>query len=57
LGKISAPESKKTSIKNLEWEHIHQVLSEVNFNISKAARALGMHRRTLARKLEKKRVS
>ena len=48
---------KKTSIKNLEWEHIHQVLVETNFNISEAARKLGMHRRTLARKLEKKRVT
>jgi two-component system response regulator RegA len=56
-GKINQPESKKTSLKNLEWEHIHQVLSDVGFNISKAARALGMHRRTLARKLEKKHVS
>jgi two-component system response regulator RegA len=45
--------SKKTSIKNLEWEHIHQVLVETDFNISEAARKLGMHRRTLARKLEK----
>lgn len=49
--------SKKTSIKNLEWEHIHQVLVETNFNISKSARILGMHRRTLARKLEKRRIS
>ena len=48
---------KKTSIKNLEWEHIHQVLVETNFNISEAARKLGMHRRTLARKLEKKRIT
>lgn len=48
---------KKTSIKNLEWEHIHQVLVETDFNISKAARILGMHRRTLARKLEKRRIS
>ncbi len=45
---------KKTSIKNLEWEHINQILVESNFNISRAARTLGMHRRTLARKLEKK---
>jgi two-component system response regulator RegA len=30
------------------------VLADVDFNISKAARILGMHRRTLARKLEKK---
>ncbi len=55
-GKIKPQESKKTSIKNLEWEHIHRTLSEVNFNISKAAQNLGMHRRTLARKLQKKRL-
>jgi len=48
---------KKTSIKNLEWEHIHQALVETDFNISKAARKLGMHRRTLARKLEKRRIT
>lgn len=48
---------KKTSIKNLEWEHIHQILTATDFNISEAARILGMHRRTLARKLEKKRIS
>lgn len=52
-GKESTSSGKKTSLKNLEWEHIHQTLSEVNFNISKAAKLLGMHRRTLARKLEK----
>ncbi len=45
--------SKKTSIKTVEWEHIQQALAENNFNISKTARILGMHRRTLARKLEK----
>jgi two-component system response regulator RegA len=49
--------NKKTSIKNVEWEYIHQVLTECDFNISKTARTLGMHRRTLARKLEKKRIS
>jgi two-component system response regulator RegA len=54
---MNQPENKKTSLKNLEWEHIHQVLNDVGFNISKAARVLGMHRRTLTRKLEKKRVS
>jgi two-component system response regulator RegA len=47
---------KKTSIKNIEWEHIQQVLVSNNFNISKTARILGMHRRTLARKLEKKHI-
>ena len=49
--------SKKTSIKNLEWEHIHEVLVETNFNIAKSARILGMHRRTLARKLDKRHIS
>ena len=49
-------ESKPTSIKNIEWEYINQILSECDFNISKAARRLGMHRRTLARKLEKRQV-
>ncbi len=48
---------KKTSIKNIEWEYIHQTLVDSDFNISEAARILGMHRRTLARKLEKRRVS
>lgn len=48
--------NRSTSIKTLEWERIHQVLVESEFNISEAARRLGMHRRTLARKLEKQRV-
>lgn len=48
--------ARPTSIKTVEWEHIHQTLVETNFNISEAARRLGMHRRTLARKLEKRRV-
>ncbi|MDH5832667.1 response regulator transcription factor [Luteimonas kalidii] len=47
---------RPTSIKTLEWEHIHEALAAADFNISEAARQLGMHRRTLARKLEKQRV-
>jgi two-component system response regulator RegA len=47
---------RQTSIKTLEWEHIHEVLAASDFNISEAARRLGMHRRTLARKLEKRRI-
>ena len=47
---------RSTSIKTLEWERIHQTLIETEFNISEAARRLGMHRRTLARKLEKRPV-
>ena len=48
--------NRATSIKTLEWERIHETLAESNFNISETARRLGMHRRTLARKLEKQRV-
>jgi two-component system response regulator RegA len=47
---------RPTSIKTLEWEHIHEVLKDSDFNISEAARRLGMHRRTLARKLAKRQV-
>ena len=45
--------NRPTSIKTLEWEKIHETLAETGFNISETARRLGMHRRTLARKLGK----
>lgn len=48
--------ARVTSIKTLEWERIHETLAATGFNISETARRLGMHRRTLARKLEKQRV-
>ena len=44
------------SVKRLEWEHLQKVLMEHDGNISAAARALNMHRRTLQRKLAKKPV-
>ncbi|WP_338665390.1 response regulator transcription factor [Pararoseomonas sp. SCSIO 73927] len=47
---------RPTSIKTLEWERIHQTLAETGFNVSESARRLGLHRRTLARKLEKRQV-
>ncbi|MGH6614517.1 response regulator transcription factor [Sphingomonas sp.] len=46
--------ARQTSIKTLEWERIHKTLAESDFNVSETARRLGMHRRTLARKLEKR---
>jgi len=49
-------EGRKTSIKTVEWEYIHATLVECDFNISEAARRLGMHRRTLARKLDKRQL-
>jgi len=51
-----AVSERPSSIKTLEWERIHETLAETGFNISETARRLGMHRRTLARKLEKRRV-
>lgn len=42
------------SVNRLEWEHIQKVLAENDSNISATARALGMHRRTLQRKLQRR---
>lgn len=47
---------KPISVERLEWEHIHKVLAECEGNVSAAARRLGMHRRTLQRKLNKRPV-
>jgi two-component system response regulator RegA len=48
--------SQPLSVDRLEWEHIQKVLLEHEGNISATARALGMHRRTLQRKLQKRPV-
>jgi two-component system response regulator RegA len=37
----------------VEWEHIQRVLSDCGGNVSEAARVLGIHRRSLQRKLSK----
>ncbi|CAK0740647.1 Acid tolerance regulatory protein ActR [Gammaproteobacteria bacterium] len=42
------------SVARLEWEHIQRVLTECKGNISETARQIGMHRRTLQRKLAKR---
>ncbi len=49
--------TRPSSIKTLEWERIHETLIETEFNVSESARRLGMHRRTLARKLAKHRIT
>ncbi|HEY4241256.1 MAG TPA: response regulator [Kofleriaceae bacterium] len=41
------------SLARAEWEHINRVLSDSGGNISEAARRLGIHRRSLQRKLQK----
>jgi two-component system response regulator RegA len=43
----------KPSLARVEWEHIQRVLSDCGGNISEAARQLGIHRRSLQRKLSK----
>lgn len=42
------------SLHRREWEHIQNTLLAHNGNVSAAARALGVHRRTLQRKLLKR---
>jgi ActR/RegA family two-component response regulator len=47
-------EAKSPPLSRLEWEHIQKVLAKCGGNISETARRLGMHRRTLQRKLVKR---
>ncbi len=47
---------QRPSVDRLEWEYIQQVLKDCDGNISATARMLGMHRRTLQRKLQKRPV-
>ena len=44
------------SVRRMEWEYIQKVLSDCDGNVSAAARKLGLHRRTLQRKLAKRPV-
>jgi two-component system response regulator RegA len=48
------PSATMIPLDRLEWEHIHRALAESNGNVSAAARLLGMHRRSLQRKLAKR---
>ena len=44
------------SLARVEWEHLQRVLTDCGGNISEAARELGMHRKSLQRKLAKRPV-
>ena len=46
-------EAAVPSLARVEWEHISRVVADCGGNISKAARLLGIHRRSLQRKLGK----
>ena len=52
---LTPPETeyRAPSLARAEWEHINRVLSDCGGNISEAARRLGIHRRSLQRKLQK----
>jgi two-component system response regulator RegA len=41
------------SLARVEWEHISRIVTDCGGNISQAARMLGIHRRSLQRKLSK----
>jgi len=49
----SPADARPMSLGRLEWEHINRVLIECDGNVSEAARVLGLHRRSLQRKLAK----
>lgn len=55
---IDLPESDESipvpTLAQAEWEHIHRILADCGGNISEAARRLGIHRRSLQRKLRKR---
>jgi two-component system response regulator RegA len=49
-----APQVAVASLDQVEWEHIQRVMADCDGNISRAARLLGVHRRSLQRKLGKR---
>lgn len=49
----SGSESETPTLARAEWEHINRVLSDCGGNVSEASRRLGLHRRSLQRKLQK----
>lgn len=53
-GDLEALPDAPPSLQRLEWEHIQRVLDAHQGNISRAADALGIHRRTLQRRLKKR---
>jgi two-component system response regulator RegA len=52
-GVDARPADTTPSLARVEWEHINRVLADCGGNISQAARVLGIHRRSLQRKLSK----
>ncbi|MCB9655738.1 MAG: response regulator [Deltaproteobacteria bacterium] len=57
LASNALPPARVPTLARAEWEHINRVLTECGGNIRRAAELLGVHRRTLQRKLAKFPVS
>ena len=51
---VPVPPAEPTSLERTEWEFIQRTLQACDGNVSAAAKRLGMHRRTLQRKLQKR---
>ena len=54
VSELPETEPETPSLARAEWEHIHRVLADCGGNISECARRLGIHRRSLQRKLQKR---
>lgn len=53
LTALDASPDTTPSLARAEWEHMNRVLTDCAGNVSEAARRLGLHRRSLQRKLQK----
>lgn len=52
--RVEGPPQKAPSLDQVEWEHIQRVLQDCDGSVSRAAAKLGVHRRSLQRKLAKR---
>ena len=56
-GTQPSDDTQAPSLARVEWEHIQRILADCGGNVSQAARILGIHRRSLQRKLAKRPVT
>jgi two-component system response regulator RegA len=56
-GTQPSEDAEAPSLARVEWEHIQRILADCGGNVSQTARVLGIHRRSLQRKLSKRPVS
>jgi two-component system response regulator RegA len=50
---VAGTDGETPSLARVEWEHIQRVMQDCGGNVSEAARRLGLHRRSLQRKLQR----